>query len=409
MENPFRHRRILTLYISNKYASISASPTLAIDSKFKQMKADGMDVVGFGAGEPDFDTPQFIKDAAIKAINDGMTKYTPASGTLALKKAVCDKLKRHNNLEYTPDQIVISNGAKHSLVNVLGAILNPGDEVIIPAPFWVSYIEMVKLRDGVPVIVKTTEEENFLCSPEKIENAITDKTRAIIINSPSNPTGMVYDEETLRKIADIAVKHNIYIISDEIYEHIIYDGKKHVSIASFNDEIKNLTITINGVSKTYAMTGWRIGFTASNKEIAKAMSNVQSHETSNPNSIAQEASRAALEGSEEELHKMVDEFSKRRLHMVERISKIDGVSCLKPEGAFYIMMNIKDLYGKKCKDTVITSADDFAKCFLEEKLVAVVPGTGFYAEGYVRWSYATSLENINEGMDRLEEFIKSLN
>ncbi len=396
------------MYISNKYASISASPTLAIDSKFKQMKADGMDVVGFGAGEPDFDTPQFIKDAAIKAINDGMTKYTPASGTLALKKAVCDKLKRHNNLEYTPDQIVISNGAKHSLVNVLGAILNPGDEVIIPAPFWVSYIEMVKLRDGVPVIVKTTEEENFLCSPEKIENAITDKTRAIIINSPSNPTGMVYDEETLRKIADIAVKHNIYIISDEIYEHIIYDGKKHVSIASFNDEIKNLTITINGVSKTYAMTGWRIGFTASNKEIAKAMSNVQSHETSNPNSIAQEASRAALEGSEEELHKMVDEFSKRRLHMVERISKIDGVSCLKPEGAFYIMMNIKDLYGKKCKDTVITSADDFAQCFLDEKLVAVVPGTGFYAEGYVRWSYATSLENINEGMDRLEEFIKSL-
>jgi len=396
------------VYISKKYSSISASPTLAIDSKFKQMKADGMNVVGFGAGEPDFDTPQFIKDAAIKAINDGMTKYTPASGTIALKKAVCDKFKRHNNLDYTPDQIVISNGAKHSLVNVLGAILNPGDEVIIPAPFWVSYTEMVKLRDGVPVIVQATEEENFLCSPEKIENAITDKTRAIIINSPSNPTGMVYDEESLRKIADIAVKHNIYVISDEIYEHLIYDGKKHVSIASFNEEIKNLTIIINGVSKTYAMTGWRIGFTASNKEIAKVMGNVQSHETSNPNSIAQEASRAALEGSEDELHAMVDEFSKRRLHMVDRISKIPGVSCLKPEGAFYVMMNIKSLYGKSCNGTVINSADDFAQCFLDEKLVAVVPGTGFYADGYVRWSYATSLENINEGMDRLEEFISIL-
>ena len=396
------------MYISKKYSSISASPTLAIDSKFKQMKADGMNVVGFGAGEPDFDTPQFIKDAAIKAINDGMTKYTPASGTIALKKAVCDKFKRHNNLDYTPDQIVISNGAKHSLVNALGAILNPGDEVIIPAPFWVSYTEMVKLRDGVPVIVQATEEENFLCSPEKIENAITDKTRAIIINSPSNPTGMVYDEESLRKIADIAVKHNIYVISDEIYEHLIYDGKKHVSIASFNEEIKNLTIIINGVSKTYAMTGWRIGFTASNKEIAKVMGNVQSHETSNPNSIAQEASRAALEGSEDELHAMVDEFSKRRLHMVDRISKIPGVSCLKPEGAFYVMMNIKSLYGKSCNGTVINSADDFAQCFLDEKLVAVVPGTAFYADGYVRWSYATSLENINEGMDRLEEFISTL-
>ncbi len=396
------------MYISKKYSSISASPTLAIDSKFKQMKADGMNVVGFGAGEPDFDTPQFIKDAAIKAINDGMTKYTPASGTIALKKAVCDKFKRHNNLDYTPDQIVISNGAKHSLVNALGAILNPGDEVIIPAPFWVSYTEMVKLRDGVPVIVQATEEENFLCSPEKIENAITDKTRAIIINSPSNPTGMVYDEESLKKIADIAVKHNIYVISDEIYEHLIYDGKKHVSIASFNEEIKNLTIIINGVSKTYAMTGWRIGFTASNKEIAKVMGNVQSHETSNPNSIAQEASRAALEGSEDELHAMVDEFSKRRLHMVDRISKIPGVSCLKPEGAFYVMMNIKSLYGKSCNGTVINSADDFAQCFLDEKLVAVVPGTAFYADGYVRWSYATSLENINEGMDRLEEFISTL-
>lgn len=397
------------MYISKKYASVSASPTLAIDAKFKQMKADGMDVVGFGAGEPDFDTPQFIKDAAIKAINEGMTKYTPASGTLALKKAVCDKFKKHNGLEYTPEQIVISNGAKHSLVNALGAILNPGDEVIILAPFWVSYSEMVKLRDGVPVIVEATEEENFLCSAEKIEKAITDKTRAIIVNSPSNPTGMVYSEEELRKIADLAVKHNIYVISDEIYEHLIYDGQKHVSIASFNEDIKRLTIVVNGVSKTYAMTGWRIGFTASSPEIAKAMSNVQSHESSNPNSIAQEAARAALEGPEDELKAMISEFSSRRLHMVERISKINGVSCLNPKGAFYIMMNIKELYGKKCGDVVIDSADTFAQCFLDKQLVAVVPGTGFYAPGYVRWSYATSLKNIDAGMDRLEEFIKSLN
>ncbi len=394
--------------LSKKFTSISPSPTLAIDAKFKQMKADGMNVVGFGAGEPDFDTPQHIKDAAIKAINDGLTKYTPASGILPLKKAVCDKLKKDNNLEYEPSQIVISNGAKHSLMNVFGAILNPGEEVIIPAPYWVSYSEMVKLNDGKPVILYAGEEDGFKISAKRIEENITDKTKAIIINSPSNPTGMIYTEEELRSIAAVCLKHNIFIVSDEIYEYLIYDGKKHFSIAQISDEVKDITIIINGVSKTYAMTGWRIGYTASNEKIAKAMSNVQSHATSNPNSIAQYAALAALTGPKDELEKMIAEFSKRRDYMCERIEKIDGVSSLKPNGAFYVMMNISKLFGKQINGKTINTADDFADAFLENKLVAVVPGTGFEAKDFVRWSYATSLENIKEGLDRLESFLKEL-
>lgn len=394
--------------LSKKFTSISPSPTLAIDAKFKQMKADGMNVVGFGAGEPDFDTPQHIKDAAIKAINDGLTKYTPASGILPLKNAVCEKLKKDNNLEYAPSQIVISNGAKHSLMNVFGAILNPGEEVIIPAPYWVSYSEMVKLNDGKPVILYAGEEEGFKISAKKIEENITDKTKAIIINSPSNPTGMVYTEEELRSIADVCLKHNIFIVSDEIYEYLIYDGKKHFSIAEISDEVKDITIIVNGVSKTYAMTGWRIGYTASNEKIAKAMSNVQSHATSNPNTIAQYAALAALTGPTDELEQMILEFSKRRDYMCERIEKIDGVSALKPNGAFYVMMNISKLYGKQIGGKTITCADDFAEAFLENNLVAVVPGTGFSAKDFVRWSYATSLENIKEGLDRLESFLKEL-
>ena len=394
--------------LSKKFMGISPSPTLSIDAKFKQMKADGLNVVGFGAGEPDFDTPSHIKQAAIDAIMSGMTKYTPASGILPLKKAVCDKLKKDNNLDYEPSQIVISNGAKHSLMNVFGAILNPGDEVIIPAPYWVSYSEMVKLNDGVPVIVYSGEDEDFKITPKKIEENITDKTKAIIINSPSNPTGMVYTEEELKNIADVCLKHGIYIVSDEIYEYLIYDDKKHFSIAQISDEIKDITIIVNGVSKTYAMTGWRIGYTASNPTIAKMMSNVQSHATSNPNSIAQYAALAALTGPTEELDKMILEFSKRRDYMCERIEKIDGVSSLKPNGAFYVMMNISKLYGKQINGKTINSADDFAEFFLESKLVAVVPGTGFSAKDYVRWSYATSLENIKEGLDRLESFLSEL-
>ena len=281
------------MYLSEKFLSISPSPTLSIDAKFKQMKKDGLDVVGFGAGEPDFDTPKHIKDAAIKAILDGKTKYTPASGMPELKKAVCQKFMRDNSLYYEPNQIVVSNGAKHSLVNVFGAILNEGDEVIIPAPYWVSYPEIVKINSGVPVTVYASEDNDFKVTPEQIEEKITEKTRAIVLNSPSNPTGMVYTKEELEKIAEIALKHSLYIVSDEIYEHLIYEGK-HFSIAQISDEVKDITIIVNGVSKTYAMTGWRIGYTASNPTIAKVMSNVQSHATSNPNTIAQIAAIEAL-------------------------------------------------------------------------------------------------------------------
>ncbi len=391
--------------ISEKFKGISPSPTLLIDAKFKQMKADGLDVVGFGAGEPDFDTPQHIKDAAIEAINSGFTKYTPASGTLGLKRAICMKFLRDNGLEYTTNQIVVSNGAKHSLINAFGAILNPGDEVIIPSPYWVSYPEMVKYNDGVPVILHTKEENNFKFSAEEFENAITPKTRALVLNSPSNPTGMVYGEEELRAIADVAVKHNIFVISDEIYEYLIYDGVKHVSIASLGEEIKDLTIIINGVSKTYAMTGWRIGYTASNEKIAKAMSNVQSHTTSNPNSIAQVAAAAALDGPLDDLEMMRKAFDDRRRYMVEHINEIDGVSCLLPHGAFYVMMNISSLIGKTIRGKYIKDADDFSEVFLEEELVAVVSGKGFDAPNYVRWSYATSLDNIKEGIRRLGDLL----
>ena len=391
--------------LSIKNMAIAPSPTLAIDAKFKEMKANGEDVVGFGCGEPDFDTPQYIKDAAIKAIADGFTKYTPASGTLDLKKAVAEKFKKDNGLEYEAKNVVISNGAKHSLVNAFSAILNPGDEVIVPAPFWVSYPEMVKMADGVPVILETTEENGFKFSAKDLEEAINSKTKALVLNSPSNPTGMVYTEEELRAIADVCVKHKIFVIADEIYEKLIYDGK-HISIASFNDEIKDLTITINGVSKSYAMTGWRIGFAVANDKIAKIMANVQSHAASNPNSIAQAATLAALTGPQDEVEKMRLVFKERRDYMANRINAIEGVSCTMPQGAFYIMMNIEKLIGKTIAGTVITGSDAFAEVFLTNAKVALVPGSGFGADKYLRWSYATSMENIKEGLDRLENFLK---
>lgn len=396
------------MYLSKKFSSISPSATLAIDSKFKAMKAEGEDVVGFGAGEPDFPTPQHIKDAAIEAINSNFTKYTPASGMPELKKAVCEKFRKDNSLIYEPANIVVSNGAKHSLNNALGAILNPGDEVIIPAPCWVSYPEMVRLADGVPVLVNASEEEGFLPSLDKIESAATDKTKAIIINNPSNPTGMCFPEAELREIARFCVERNIYIIADEIYESLVYDGKKNFSIATISDEVKNLTIVVNGVSKTYAMTGWRIGYTASNAEIAKVMSNVQSHATSNPNSIAQCAAIAALTGPDEPAKEMAKAFEERRNYMVERINSIEGVSCIKPDGAFYVMMNISKLIGSEINGVKITGSDTFAEQFLEVEKVAVVPGKSFGSDIHTRWSYATSMENIKMGLDRLEKFIAQL-
>ena len=392
--------------LSRKGLSISPSATLAIDSKAKKLKAEGIDVVGFGAGEPDFDTPVHIKQAAIAAIEAGFTKYTPASGTMTLKEAICAKFKKDNDLDYAPANIVISNGAKHSLVNVFQAICNPGDEVIIPAPFWVSYPEMVKLADGVPVIVYTTEEQGFKFTVDQIRQAVTAKTKAIVLNSPSNPTGMVYTREELAELADLAVEKGFYVVSDEIYEKLIYDGKTHVSIASINEKIKAQTIIVNGVSKTYAMTGWRIGYTASSPEIAKIMSNVQSHATSNPNSIAQKAAEAAISGPQDMVATMVEAFVSRRDYMVKRINSIPGLSCVKPNGAFYVMMNVSQLLGKELAGRKIQSSDDFADILLEKANVALVPGSGFGIDTHVRLSYATSQETITKGLDRIEQFLK---
>ena len=393
------------MILSEKMSNISSSPTRAIDAKFKKMKADGIDVVGFGTGEPDFDTPDHIKMAAINAITAGFTKYTPASGTMDLRKAVAQKLENDNGVTYAPTDIVISNGAKHALVNAFYAILNDGDEVLIPKPFWVSYPEMVRIAGGVPKFIETTEDTKFKFSAADFEAAITPKTKAIVLNSPSNPTGMVYSEEELKGIADVAVKHNIFVVSDEIYEKLVYGSARHVSIASFGEDIKKLTIIINGVSKSYAMTGWRIGYTASAPEIAKIISNVQSHASSNPCSISQAAALAAISGPQEMVEAMRQEFKVRRDYMVKRINSIPGVSCINPDGAFYVFMSIKDLLGKEIKGKVINNADEFCEWLLECSKVALVPGTGFGADGYVRWSYATSMQNIKEGLDRLEDFL----
>lgn len=393
------------MILSEKMSNISSSPTLAIDAKFKKMKADGIDVVGFGTGEPDFDTPDHIKMAAINAITAGFTKYTPASGTMDLRKAVAQKLENDNGVTYAPTDIVISNGAKHALVNAFYAILNDGDEVLIPKPFWVSYPEMVRIAGGVPKFIETTEDTKFKFSAADFEAAITPKTKAIVLNSPSNPTGMVYSEEELKSIADVAVKHNIFVVSDEIYEKLVYGSARHVSIASFGEDIKKLTIIINGVSKSYAMTGWRIGYAASAPEIAKIISNVQSHASSNPCSISQAAALAAISGPQEMVEAMRQEFKVRRDYMVKRINSIPGVSCINPDGAFYVFMSIKDLLGKEIKGKVINNADEFCEWLLECSKVALVPGTGFGADGYVRWSYATSMQNIKEGLDRLEDFL----
>ncbi len=390
--------------ISNKLKSIQPSVTLAITAKAKSLKAQGVDIIGFGAGEPDFRTPKHIRDAAIDAIENESIGYTAASGMDSLKQAICDKLKRDNNLEYTKDQIVVSNGAKHSLFNTLSAICNPGDEVIVPNPYWVSYPELVSLVDAKPVFVECPEEAEFKYTLEALEAAITDKTKAIILNTPNNPTGTAYKKEDLKAIADLAVKHNIYVISDEIYEKLLYEGE-HTSIASFNEDIKDLTIVVNGVAKAYAMTGWRIGYTACNKEIAKAMSNFQSHATSNPNTIAQYATIAALNASEDTLNEMVSAFKERRDYMVEKINSIENLSCLKPQGAFYVMVNISKLIGKTINGKVINNSIEFADYLLEDAKVAVVPGIGFGNDNYIRLSYATSLDNIKEGLNRIEKAI----
>ncbi len=395
----------MKLKISKKASAISPSPTLAIDSKFKEMKKEGIPVVGFGAGEPDFNTPENIKNAGIEAIKNNITKYTPASGTLELKAAVCQKLKRDTGLEYSVSNIVISNGGKHSLTNTFTCICDPGDEVILPAPYWVSYPEMIKLADAVPVIIEGAEENNFKFTAEQLENAITPKTRALVLNTPSNPTGMVYTKDELLKIAEIAVKNNIYIVFDEIYEKLVYEGE-HTNIATLGDEIKDLTIIVNGLAKTYAMTGWRIGYVAANKKLAKAMGNIQSHATSNPNSIAQAAAVEALNGDQSIIETMKKTYIERRDYMVDRINSIDGLSCKMPHGAFYVFMNVKDVLNKEHYGKMITTANELCQDILDRALVALVPSEGFGVDGYVRLSYATSMDTIKTGLDRIEKYLK---
>ena len=396
------------LELSRKAKAVKPSSTLSITAKAKEMKANGIDVVGFGAGEPDFNTPKNVCDAAIEAINTGFTKYTPASGTVELKAAICDKLKKFNHLEYSTNQIVISNGGKHGLSNVFDAILNPGDEVIIPAPYWLSYPEMVKLSDGVPVFVYGDKTSNYKVTADQIKKAITDKTKALVINTPSNPTGMLYSEDELRAIADVVVKHDIYVVADEMYEYLVYDGEKHVSIASFNDDIYKRTITCSGLSKSYAMTGWRMGYTASSAEIAKLMSSIQSHATSNPNSIAQKAALEALTGPQDAVENMRQEFDKRRKYMYGRVASMKHVDAIEPKGAFYVFIDASECIGMSYKDKKIESAADIADILLSDFAVAVIPCGDFGFDDHFRLSYAISIEQITKGLDRIEEFLNAL-
>ncbi len=392
--------------LSKLATAVQASTTMAIDALAKQMKADGIDVIGFGAGEPDFNTPEHIKRMAIEAIEENFTKYTPASGTVELKEAVCGRMKEDCGLDYKPSQVVISSGAKHCVYVALRTLLDPGDEVLLPAPYWVSYLELIKMTGGIPVVVTAEECGSFRVTARQLEEAITPKTKCLILNNPSNPTGMVYSREELEDIAQVCVKHQVYVIADEIYYGLLYDGAKFTSFASLGQEVKDLTILVNGVSKSYAMTGWRVGFACASDTISKVMANYLSHSTGSPSSVSQKAAVAALTGPQDEIETMRQSFEARRNYIVERMNAIDGVSCIKPQGAFYVMMNITGLWGKTICGEPIQSADDFCRAFLKHGLVATVPCTGFGAPHYVRWSYATSMENIRKGMDRLEEFLK---
>ncbi len=398
-------KRMLTLCarmnykISRRAALLSPSLTLVIDSKAKQMKADGLDVVGFGAGEPDFDTPQHIKDAAIKAVAEGFTKYTPASGTPELRQAVADKFKRENGLTYKPSQIIISSGGKHSCFNVIFATCEEGDEVIIPAPYWLSYPEMVKMAGATPVIVETTDKTEFKVTPAQLRAAITPRTRVFILNSPSNPTGSVYTPDEVKALGDVCVEKDVLIMSDEIYEHLLYDGAVVKSVASFSPAHYSHTVIVHGFAKAWSMTGWRLGFCAAPEPIAKAIDAIQSHSTSNPTSFAQKGGVAALNGSQEHLKTWLAEFNKRRTYAWKKLNSIPGISCVNARGAFYLFPNISKT-GLK--------STEFCARLLEAEKVAAVPGIAFGADDYIRLSYATSMENIEKGLDRMETFCRSL-
>ncbi|MDH3976055.1 MAG: pyridoxal phosphate-dependent aminotransferase [Deltaproteobacteria bacterium] len=395
-------------FLSDRVKKVKPSVTLTITAKAKALKSQGLDIIGFGAGEPDFDTPDNIKEAAINSIRSGFTKYTPVGGTDDLKKAIVDHLAHNEGLKYDRSEVFVSCGAKHTLYNIFQAIINAGDEVIIPAPYWVSYPDMVLLADGTPVIVECSGEARFKMSAARLEAAITDRTKAVVINSPSNPTGAAYSEDELKEIAGIAVEKNILVISDEIYNKITYDGFRATSIATLGEDIKKLTMTVNGVSKAYSMTGWRIGFVAGDGEIIKAMNKIQGQSTSNPTSIAQVAAMEAYSGPQDSVGKMLVQFEKRRRYIVDRLNAIEDVSCSAPQGAFYVFPNISSFFGKKYDGKEIKGSVDLTDYLLEKARVAVVPGEGFGAEGYIRLSYATSMEVIEKGLDRIENALAVL-
>jgi aspartate aminotransferase len=384
--------------LSTRARGVAPSPTLAITAKVRQLRAEGVDVVGFGAGEPDFDTPEHIKAAAIEALKRGVTKYTPTTGTPELKDAIREKLKRDNGLEYAANEIIVSVGAKHSLFNAVMALVDPGDECIVPAPYWVTYPEQVRFAGGVPVIVETKESDGFRLTADLVASAVTPRTKLLFLNSPCNPTGACVPRSELEKIAELAVERSFLVISDEIYEHLIYSGVIPTSIASLGPEVKKRTITINGVSKTYAMTGWRIGYAAADAEIVAAMGRIQDQSTSNPTSFVQPAVIEALRGPQECVAAMREEFARRRQTLVEGLNAIPGIHCSMPDGAFYVFPRVADLYGGE-----ITGSDAFADWLLRTAKVAVVPGSGFGADQYVRLSYATSMANITKGLERIAE------
>lgn len=398
----------MALTISEKCRNIHPSVTLAIDARAKQLRAMGLDVIGFGAGEPDFDTPRYIKSAARDALDAGMTKYTPVAGTVELRTEIQQKLLHDNGLDYELSDIIVSSGAKQCLFNALSAILDPGDEVLLPSPCWVSYPEMVRMAGGVPVMVKGDEANGFLVDADALRPHVTERTKALILNSPNNPSGSVCSRALLGGIAALAVEKQFYVISDEIYEKLIYDGEAHVSIASLGDEIRAQTIVVNGVSKSYAMTGWRIGYAAGPEAVIRAMTAFQSHSTSNPNSIAQHAAAVALTNGEKFMHDSLVEFDARRRLMHQLISEIPGLSAALPKGAFYMMLNISALIGKSLNGRAIRGSDDFAEMLLESQKVAVVPARAFGDDRYVRLSYATSRDKIALGLARIAEFVKEL-
>ncbi|MBQ2712106.1 MAG: pyridoxal phosphate-dependent aminotransferase [Clostridia bacterium] len=395
--------------LSARARGISPSLTLSITAKSKEMKAAGISVVGFGAGEPDFATPSFITDAAIEAIHKGITKYTPASGMSALKKAIAGKLQKENGLTYEPSQIIVSNGAKHSLQNAILALVDEGQEVILPSPYWLTYPELIKLAEGIPVIVETGEENGFKMTAQQFEDAITENTRVLILNSPSNPTGAVYSEQELKEIAEIAIKHDLFVISDEIYEKLLYDGATHTSIATLPG-MQERTVVINGLSKSSAMTGWRIGYLAAPDYVAKAIDAMQSHATSNPNSIAQYASITALTHADGErfMQDMLKEYDARRNYMLQLLDNMPLVQASIPHGAFYVFVNVSEMLKKSYKGKTFTDSLTLAMGLLEEAKIAVIPGTPFGAPNHIRLSFAISLQDIKEGLDRLEAFINEM-